>query len=37
MRRRDAEGVLTMLRLAAGEIEEEALADWLRTNTMRQD
>jgi hypothetical protein len=29
--------VLTMLRLAAGEIEEDAFADWLRTNAIWQD
>jgi death-on-curing protein len=28
----DESCVLTMLRLAAGEIEEDAFADWLRTN-----
>lgn len=33
----DTDCVLTMLRLAAGEIEEEAFADWLRVNTVRQD
>jgi death-on-curing protein len=32
----DADCVLTMLRLAAGEIGEEAFADWLRTNAIRQ-
>jgi death on curing protein len=29
--------VLTMLRLAAGEIEESAYADWLRVNSVWQD
>ena len=29
--------VLAMLRLAAGEIEEDAFADWLRTNAIWQD
>ena len=33
----DEECVLTMLRLAAGEIEESAYAAWLRTNSIRQD
>jgi death-on-curing protein len=33
----DAACVLTMLRLAAGEIEEDAFADWLRTNAIWQD
>ena len=33
----DEDCVLTMLRLAAGEIEEEAFADWLRANAIRQD
>jgi death-on-curing protein len=32
----DADCVLTMLRLAAGEIEEDAFADWLRANSVRQ-
>lgn len=32
----DADCVLTMLRLAAGEIGEEAFAGWLRTNAIRQ-
>jgi death-on-curing protein len=32
----DEDCVLTMLRLAAGEIEEEAFADWLRTNAVWQ-
>ena len=33
----DEECVLTMLRLAAGEIEEDAFAAWLRANSARQD
>lgn len=33
----DEECVLTMLRLAAGEIEETEYAAWLRANAMRQD
>jgi len=33
----DESCVLTMLRLAAGEIEEDAFADWLRANTARQE
>ena len=32
----DEDCVLTMLRLAAGEIEEEAFAAWLRANAVRQ-
>ena len=32
----DEECVLTMLRLAAGEIEEDAFATWLRENSIRQ-
>lgn len=32
----DQDCVLTMLRLAAGEIEEETFADWLRANAVRQ-
>ena len=32
----DADCVLTMLRLAAGEIEEDAFANWLRANSIRQ-
>jgi len=34
---RDEDCVLTMLRLAAGEIEEPAFADWLRKNAVWQD
>ena len=33
----DEDCVLTMLRLAAGEIEEEAFAAWLRANAVRQE
>lgn len=33
----DGECVLTMLRLAAGEIEEDAFAAWLRANSAWQD
>jgi len=33
----DADCVLTMLRLAAGEIEEDAFAAWLRANAIWQD
>lgn len=33
----DEDCVLTMLRLAAGEIEEDAFADWLRANSVPQD
>jgi death-on-curing protein len=33
----DADCVLTMLRLAAGEIEEDAFAAWLRANSAWQD
>jgi death-on-curing protein len=33
----DENCVLTMVRLAAGEIEETAYADWLRTNSVWQD
>jgi death-on-curing protein len=32
----DADCVLTTVRLAAGEIEEDAFADWLRANAVRQ-
>jgi death on curing protein len=32
----DEDCVLTMLRLAAGEIEEDAFAAWLRENSVRQ-
>ena len=32
----DEDCVLTMLRLAAGEIEEDAFATWLRENSVRQ-
>jgi death on curing protein len=34
---RDEDCVLTMLRFAAGEIEEDAFADWLRANSIWQD
>lgn len=33
----DEECVLTMIRLAAGEIEEDAFAAWLRANSVWQD
>jgi death on curing protein len=33
----DEDCVLTMVRLAAGEIEESAYADWLRANSVWQD
>ena len=33
----DEDCVLTMLRLAAGELEEEAFAAWLRANAVSQD
>ncbi len=33
---KDEDCVLTMLRLAAGEIEEDAFATWLRENSVRQ-
>jgi death-on-curing protein len=33
----DEDCVLTMLRLAAGEIEEDAFADWLRANAVWQE
>ncbi len=33
----DEDCVLTMLRLAAGEIEDDAFADWLRANSVQRE